>query len=41
VMRSLRARSRTFEGTDNCCGSVGSSSCSRVMHFEAVAEYRG
>jgi hypothetical protein len=41
VMRSLRARSSTFKGTDDCCGSVGSSACSRVMHFDGVAEYRG
>ncbi len=41
VMQALRAHSATFRGEDGCRGSVGSGSCSRVLHFEAVAEYKG
>jgi hypothetical protein len=40
VMRALRARSTTFDGSDDCSGSVGSSACARVVRFDAVAEYR-
>ncbi len=40
VMRALRSRAETFDGADDCSGSVGSSPCSRVLHFEAIAEYR-
>jgi hypothetical protein len=40
VMRALRARSQTFDGTNDCSGSVGSSPCTRVVHFDAVAQYR-
>jgi hypothetical protein len=40
VMRALRAHQTKFEGDDECAGSVGSSACGRVLHFEAVAEYR-
>jgi len=40
VMQALRARRTSFQGEDECTGSVGQSYCSRVMHFEAIAEYR-
>jgi hypothetical protein len=40
VMRALRAHCQTFDGTDDCSGSVGSSACARVVRFDAVAEYR-
>jgi hypothetical protein len=40
VMRGLRARETSFEGTDECMGSIGSSACARVLHFDARAEYR-
>jgi hypothetical protein len=40
VMRSLRSRLPSFEGTNECMGSVGSGVCARVLHFEATAEYR-
>lgn len=40
VMRALRARETSFEGTDECSGNVGLSACSRVLHFRASAEYR-
>ena len=40
VMRALRSRSQFFDGTDGCFGSMGSSSCGRVVHYSAVAVYR-
>jgi hypothetical protein len=40
VMRALRARETSFRGIDECTGSVGSSTCPRVLHFQATAEYR-
>ena len=39
VMRALRARERSFHGSDECTGTVGSSPCGRVVSFEATAEY--
>jgi hypothetical protein len=39
VMRALRAQETCFQGTDDCAGSVGSSPCGRVLHFDAFAEY--
>ena len=40
IMRALRARQTSFGGQDECTGSVGQGYCSRVMHFDAIAEYR-
>jgi hypothetical protein len=40
IMRALRARATSFRGEDECSGTVGQGYCSRVMHFDAVAEYR-
>jgi hypothetical protein len=40
VMRALRANETAFGGTDECTGTVGTSACTRVLHFDAVAEYR-
>jgi hypothetical protein len=40
VMRALRARETSFEGTDECSGSLGPSVCRRVLHFDGKAEYR-
>jgi hypothetical protein len=40
VMRGLRAHETSFEGSDECMGSVGLSACARVLHFDAIAEYR-
>jgi len=34
------SQEKSFKGQDECRGSVGPSACSRVLHFEAVAEYR-
>ncbi len=39
VMQALRARETKFTGSDECRGSVGTSACPRVLHFEAIAEY--
>ena len=40
VMRALLARETTFRGEDECPGSLGPSPCPRVLHFDAVAEYK-
>ena len=40
VMRALRARQTSFRGSDECAGSIGPSSCLRVIHFEGTARYR-
>jgi hypothetical protein len=40
VMRALRAHQTSFDGNDDCAGSVGSSNCARALHFDAIAEYR-
>ena len=39
VMRALRQQETAFKGQDECRGTVGPSPCSRVLHFDAVAEY--
>jgi hypothetical protein len=40
VMQALRSHETTFTGTDECRGSVGTSGCPRVLHFDGIAEYR-
>lgn len=40
IMRALRAREASFQGEDECAGTVGTSPCGRVLHFDATAEYR-
>jgi hypothetical protein len=40
VMEALRARQTAFQGSDSCAGSLGMGSCGRVLHFDALAEYR-
>jgi hypothetical protein len=40
VLRALREHKTTFQGEDECTGNVGLGVCSRVLHFDAVAEYR-
>ncbi|HTB77122.1 MAG TPA: hypothetical protein VK762_27950 [Polyangiaceae bacterium] len=40
IMRALRARQTSFRGSDACAGSIGPSSCLRVIHFEGTARYR-
>ena len=39
VMRALRARQTSFHGSDDCAGSIGTSPCARVLHFEGTAHY--
>ncbi len=39
VMRSLNAKSVTFEGEDVCAGQLGAGSCGRVLRFVAHATY--
>jgi hypothetical protein len=41
VMHALRTHEKSFRGEDPCPGSVGTSACSRVLRFDATAEYRG
>jgi hypothetical protein len=40
VMRALRGLEVSFKGSDNCEGAVGTSSCSRIVHFQGTAAYR-
>jgi len=39
VMRAVRSGEKSFQGSDECRGSIGPSPCTRVVHFDAVAEY--
>src|SRR6185295_20228584 len=39
VMRALTGHQTTFRGEDRCNGSVGTSPCGRVLHYEAIAKY--
>ena len=39
VMRALRAARTSFEGSDDCMGNIGPSSCLRVLHFAGTASY--
>ncbi len=39
VMGALRGHERSFRGRDECTGGLGSATCSRVLHFEGIAEY--
>jgi hypothetical protein len=39
VMGALRAHEVSFRGSDPCAGSVGLTSCPRVLSFDATAEY--
>src|SRR5271170_1043639 len=36
IMRALRASRTSFRGSDDCAGSIGSSSCLRVVHFDGT-----
>ena len=40
IMRALRAHETSFDGSDDCTGSIGTSACGRVLHFDAAAAYR-
>jgi hypothetical protein len=39
IMRALARRETTFQGEDRCYGALGSSPCTRVLHYAAVASY--
>ena len=39
VMRALLRGETSFQGEDRCYGALGPSSCTRVLHFDASAEY--
>jgi hypothetical protein len=41
VMRAVRSGEKSFQGSDECRGTIGPSPCTRVVHFDAVAEYAG
>jgi hypothetical protein len=41
IMRALRAHQTSFQGSEPCMGTVGTSQCDRVLHFDGVAEYVG
>jgi hypothetical protein len=41
VLRALRAGETSFQGSDGCSGSLGSSVCLRVIHFDCTAEFLG
>jgi hypothetical protein len=39
IMAALSRRQTTFQGEDKCNGYLGTSPCTRLLRFEAVAEY--
>jgi hypothetical protein len=39
VMRALLRGETSFQGDDRCYGALGPSACTRVLHFDASAEY--
>ena len=39
IMQALRSGRTEFNGDDGCHGSVGSASCTRVLHYDAIADY--
>lgn len=39
VLRALRERRTSFDGVDECRGSVGMNACMRVLRYHGVAEY--
>jgi hypothetical protein len=40
IMRALQSHRTGFTGSDDCHGALGSTTCTRVLHFQGVAEYR-
>jgi hypothetical protein len=40
IMSALRRRQTTFEGEHECGGTTGTTPCTRILHFEAAAEYK-
>jgi len=39
IMQALSNRQTAFRGEDKCYGVLGSSPCTRVLHYEALADY--
>jgi hypothetical protein len=39
IMRALLRRETAFQGEDKCYGALGPSPCTRVLHYNAVANY--
>lgn len=39
IMQALTRRQTAFHGEDKCYGILGSSQCTRVLHYEARADY--
>ena len=39
VMRALIHRETVFHGDDQCYGAHGTSPCTRVLHYDAIANY--
>jgi hypothetical protein len=39
VMRALIRRETIFHGEDQCYGALGPSPCTRVLHYDAIADY--
>jgi hypothetical protein len=40
IMHALQGHRTEFSGDHACQGSIGTASCARILHFDAVAEYR-
>jgi hypothetical protein len=40
VMQALRDGKTAFQGEDECRGTLGLGNCGRVLHFDAMADYR-
>lgn len=40
VMMELERGATSFEGEDTCHGALGSTTCSRVLHYKATASYK-
>lgn len=40
VLQALRAHETTFHGSHECTGFAGQAACTRVLRFDAIAEYR-
>ena len=39
IMRGLIRHQTAFQGEDKCYGALGPSPCTRVLHYDAVADY--
>jgi hypothetical protein len=39
IMGALLKRQTTFQGEDKCNGYLGASPCTRVLRYDAIAEY--